>query len=137
MPAQDISGGFPIHDETSFSITLLNPQINVSGNSPLAHKFSLQFSVLLRTFPVLHLTSITIYVTWGFWCSAGPTVGRRRAETGRHRTASSSRPYIHCDKCQEHRRKQKQTLRGLESANELYRLSDRHWSADFGTNFCG
>jgi hypothetical protein len=28
-------------------------------------------------------------------------------------------------------------LRGLQSANELYRLSDRRMSTKFSTNFCG
>jgi hypothetical protein len=28
-------------------------------------------------------------------------------------------------------------LRGLQSASEIYRLSDRHWSANFSVHFCG
>jgi hypothetical protein len=28
-------------------------------------------------------------------------------------------------------------LRSFESASELYRLSDRQWSANFGAKFCG
>jgi hypothetical protein len=31
----------------------------------------------------------------------------------------------------------KDKLRGFESARELYRLCDRHWSANFSANFCG
>jgi hypothetical protein len=31
----------------------------------------------------------------------------------------------------------KNKLRGLQSASELYRLSDRHLSAKFSANFCG
>jgi hypothetical protein len=40
-----------------------------------------------------------------------------------------------------YRKSDKQTnknkLRGLQSANELYRLNDRHLSAKFNANFCG
>jgi hypothetical protein len=31
----------------------------------------------------------------------------------------------------------KLVLRGLQSASELYRLSDRHLSTKFSANFCG
>jgi hypothetical protein len=31
----------------------------------------------------------------------------------------------------------KKELRCFWSANELYRLSDRHWSANFSANLCG
>jgi hypothetical protein len=70
------------------------------------------------------------------YLSALPTTSVPHRIQTRH-LQNTNRKCCHVTKLPGYKKRNKNKLRGLQSASELYRLSDRHLLPEFSANFCG